>query len=298
MAMQYERHAYFTTEEVADYLRLAERTVYELARTRRIPCARITGKLLFPRHLIDLWAGRQTEFDGQGFHAAPPVVAGSHDPLLEWALRESGSDLALLAGGSEDGLRRLAGEQAVLAGMHIIDGATGDYNVPAIRTMRGLADVVLIEWAKREQGLVLPRGNPRGIRAIEDLAGKGIRIVRRQAGAGTQTLLRHLLARAGLDLDALAVVEAPALTETDLAVAIFDGKADAGLAARAVANRFHLDFIPLHRERFDLALRRRDYFEPPLQNLLRFARSAAFAEQARQLGGYDVGELGRVHYNA
>jgi molybdate-binding protein len=182
--------------------------------------------------------------------------------------------------------------------MHIIDSATGDYNVPAIRTMRGLADVVLIEWAKREQGLVLPRGNPRGIRKIEDLAGKGIRIVRRQAGAGTQTLLRHLLARAGLDLDALAVVEAPALTETDLAVAIFDGKADAGLAARAVANRFHLDFIPLHRERFDLALRRRDYFEPPLQNLLRFARSAAFAEQARNLGGYDVDELGRVHYNA
>jgi len=296
--MQYERHAYFTTEEVADYLRLAERTVYELARTRRIPCARITGKLLFPRHLIDLWAGRQTEFDGQGFHAAPPVVAGSHDPLLEWALRESGSDLALLAGGSEDGLRRLAGEQAVLAGMHIIDSATGDYNVPAIRTMRGLADVVLIEWAKREQGLVLPRGNPRGIQKIEDLAGKGIRIVRRQAGAGTQTLLRHLLARAGLDLDAFAVVEAPALTETDLAVAIFDGKADAGLAARAVANRFHLDFIPLHRERFDLALRRRDYFEPPLQNLLRFARSAAFAEQARNLGGYDIDELGHVHYNA
>ena len=296
--MQYERHAYFTTDEVADYLRLAERTVYELARTRRIPCARITGKLLFPRHLIDLWAGRQTEFDGQGFHESPPVVAGSHDPLLEWALRESGSDLALLAGGSEDGLRRLAGEQAVLAAMHIIDSASGDYNVPAIKTMRGLADVVLVEWAKREQGLVLPRGNPRNIRGVADLAGKGIRIVRRQAGAGTQSLLRHLLARAGLDLDALAVVEAPALTETDLAVAILDEKADAGLAVRAIANRFHLDFIPLHRERFDLAMRRRDYFESPIQNLLKFARSAAFAEQAQKLGGYDIGELGRVHYNA
>jgi putative molybdopterin biosynthesis protein len=296
--MQYERHAYFTTDEVADYLRLAERTIYELARTRRIPCARITGKLLFPRHLIDLWAGRQTDFEGLELERAPPVLAGSHDPLLDWAMRESGSDLALLAGGSEDGLRRLAVKEAVVAAMHIIDSASGTYNVAAIQAMHGLADVVLIEWAKREQGLILPRGNPAGVTGIKDLAAKRLRIMRRQAGAGTQTLLRHLVSREGLDLDTLSMVETPAPTETDLASAIFDGKADCGLAVRAVAGRFHLDFIPLHWERFDLALRRRDYFEAPIQRMLRFARSAGFREHAEELGGYDLGGHGEVIYNS
>ncbi len=296
--MQYEGHAYFTTEEVADYLRLAERTVYELARTRRIPCARITGKLLFPRHLIDLWAGRQTDFEGLELERAPPVLAGSHDPLLEWAMRESSSDLALLAGGSEDGLRRLAGKEAVVAAMHIIDSASGTYNVAAIESMQGLGETVLIEWARREQGLILPRGNPAGVTGIRDLANKRLRIMRRQAGAGTQTLLRHLVSREGLELDALSMVQTSAPTETDLASAIFDGKADCGLAVRAVARRFHLDFIPLHWERFDLAMRRRDYFEPPVQGLLRFAQSEAFRERAKALGGYDLSGHGEVRYNS
>src|SRR5216684_3599651 len=89
----------FNTQEVADYLRLKERTIYELVRTRQIPCSRVTGKLLFPRHLIDLWVTRQLDFAGPELSRAPAVVAGSHDPLLEWAVRMSGSDLALLTGG-------------------------------------------------------------------------------------------------------------------------------------------------------------------------------------------------------
>ena len=295
--MQYERHAYFTTEEVADYLRLAERTVYELARTRRIPCARITGKLLFPRHLVDLWAGRQTEFEGLDLKTPPPVLAGSHDPLLDWAMRESGSDLALLAGGSEDGLIRLAAKEAAVAAMHVIDSATGTYNVAAVQSMRGLADVVLVEWTKREQGLLLPRGNPAGVTGVKDLRTKRLRIMRRQAGAGSQTLLHYLLAREGIDPESLRMVETPAPTETDLAAAIFDGKADCGLAVRAVAKRFHLDFVPLHWERFDLAMRRRDYFEAPVQRLLRFAQTPGYHKHAQELGGYDLGGNGQVMYN-
>src|SRR5579862_3370043 len=105
---------FFNTAEVADYLRLKERTVYELVRTKRIPCSRAAGKLLFPRRMIDEWVTRQAEFAGPELRQAPPVAAGSHDPLLEWSLRESGCELALLAGGSGDGLKRLASDQAVL----------------------------------------------------------------------------------------------------------------------------------------------------------------------------------------
>lgn len=289
---------YLTTQEVADYLRLKERTIYELVRNHQIPCSRITGKLLFPRRLIDLWVARQLDFEGAELSRAPMVVAGSHDPLLEWALRASGSELALLTGGSEDGLARLAADKAIMAGLHILDPRTGEYNLPAVRTTRGLADIVLIEWAAREQGFVLAPGNPHRILAPADLARPGVRVVRRQEGAGGQILLRHVLHQAKLRLDSLAVIEPPALTETEIASAILDGRADVGIAVRAVAHHFRLDFLPLQQERFDLALRRRNYFEPPLQRLLAFARSAEFARQAQALGGYDISATGTVTYNA
>ena len=286
-----------TTAEIADYLRLKERKIYDLVRGQRIPCTRITGKLLFPRRLVDLWVARNTEFAGPELGTPPPVAAGSHDPLLEWALRESGSELAMLAGGSEDGVRRLAAGQAVVAGLHILDPESGAYNVPAVREAARLADLVLVEWAKREQGLVVAAGNPLGLRAIGDLAKPGVRLARRQEGAGAQLLLRHLLAREGLRIEALNVVAPALLTETDLAAAVQDGKADCGFAIRAVAQRFRLDFIALHEERFDLAMRRRDYFEPPLQALFAFAGSEAFRHHAAELGGYDVAQTGRVVYN-
>ncbi|HJU19967.1 MAG TPA: helix-turn-helix transcriptional regulator [Stellaceae bacterium] len=287
-----------TTGEVAAYLRLRERKIYDLVRRERIPCSRVTGKLLFPKHLIDLWVAQNTEFAGPELRAAPPVAAGSHDPLLEWALRQSGSGLAMLAGGSEDGVQRLAAGQAVLAGLHIRDPHSGEYNIAAVRDIGRIADVVLIEWAEREQGLVVAAGNPLGLRRIADLAEARVRVARRQEGAGAHILLHHLLAREGLRIEALNLVTPAMLTETDLAAAVLDGKADCGFAIRAAAQRFRLDFIPLHRERFDLAMRRRDYFEPALQALLAFAASGAFRQYAAELGGYDVARTGRVVYNA
>jgi excisionase family DNA binding protein len=287
-----------TTAEVAAYLRLKERTIYELVRMRRIPCARVSGKWLFPRPLVDLWVAQNVEYAGPLPQSIPPVAAGTHDPLLEWALRESHCDLALLAGGSEDGLRRLAEGKAMLAAIHILDPESGDYNRPAIRSLAGVTDIVLIEWAWREQGLLAAPGNPLGLARIADLASRRPRIARRQEGAGTQTLFRHLVAQADLRYEDLDIVEPPALTQTDLAVAILEGRADCGLGVRAAARRFRLHFIPLHRERVDLAMRRRDYFEPAAQALLAFTRTPAFAAEAAVLGGYDVSATGRVNHNA
>lgn len=285
-----------TTAEVAAYLRLKQRKIYELVRAKRIPCSRVTGKLLFPKQAIDAWVSRHTEFAAGGSQAAPPIVAGSHDPLLEWALRESGCELAMLTGGSEDGLKRLAAGQAVAAGIHIVDFATGDYNVPALRGDGAFADVVLIEWAQRQQGLVIAAGHHR-VAGIADVIKKRLRVIARQEGAGAQSLLRYLLQRERLVYEKLTLVPAPALTETDLAAAVHDGKADCGIAIEAVARRFRLGFIPLQIERFDLAMRRRDYFEPSIQRLLGFARSAACVARAAELGGYDISKCGRVTLN-
>lgn len=291
-----------STKEVAEYLRVKERKVYELVRDGRIPCAKVTGKYLFPKHLIDLWLAQSTEVPGgvelaSARPAAPPVVAGSHDPLLEWALRESRCGLALMAGGSLDGLKRLYAAEAQLSGMHVLDAASGSYNIPLLKSALPSLNVVALEWAWREQGLVLASGNPRAIKGLGDLVARGVTVVERQPESGSQILFLHLLEAAKIEAAALHRLAKPALSESDLALAIAERKADAGLAIRAVARQYGLDFLPLARERYDLVMRRRDYFEPPAQALLAFTRSERFRTRAEEMGGYDIARLGSVVYN-
>lgn len=284
-----------TTREVADYLRIKERKVYDLVKARRIPCTRVTGKWLFPRRSIDAWLAEGARGETPS-PAPPPIVAGSHDPLLEWCLAEAGTGLALLPGGSTDGLERLAAGEAVISGLHLRAAETGDYNVAALHESLAGLDVVAVEWAWREQGIVVAPGNPKGITGIGDL--RGLRVAHRQPGAGSQVLLEQLLAAAGVALTDLDVLPEPAPSETELAMAVLEGVADAGLAVASAAHRLKLGFVPLQRERYDLVMRRRDYFEPPFQTLLAFARTPAFTARATALGGYDCTGLGTITYNA
>jgi excisionase family DNA binding protein len=284
--------------EVAQYLNIKERKVYDLVRLGRIPCSRVTGKWLFPQDLVDRWVAGGVASGRPGPPSAPPpVVGGSHDPLLEWSLRESSCGLALMSGGSLDGLRRMAGGEVMVCGLHVLDATSGAYNVPAVQEALGRLDVVLIEWAWRTQGLVVAPGNPLAVGRLADLADGRARFIAREAAAGTHVLLEHLLAQAGLERTALRRADRVARSQTDVGLAILEGDADVGLAVEAVAHQLRLDFLPLQRERYDLVLRRRDYFEPPFQALLAFARGPAFAQRTVQLGGYDVGGLGRVHFN-
>jgi excisionase family DNA binding protein len=284
------------TREVAEYLRIKERKVYDLVRAKKIPCSRVTGKWLFPRALIDAWVARASDGADKLEHVPPALLAGSHDPLLEWAVRESRCGLAIRPGASRDGLALLAAGDAVAAGVHLIE-SDGSYNLAAVAAAMPARDFVVLEWAKREQGLVVAAGNPLGLAGIADLRGRKIRLVPRQEEAGSQALLLHLLGKAGIKASGLNLVP-PALNESDLALAVAEGRADAGLAIRAVAQQFKLGFVPLHTERFDLVVRRRDYFEPPLQKLVTLTRMPAFRERANALGGYDVGATGRVALNA
>ena len=286
-----------TTREVAAYLRIKERKVYELVKGDAIPCTRVTGKWLFPRDLIDLWVNRDAERSGAPA-APPPVIAGSHDPLLEWCVNQAGCGLAMLPGGSLDGLDRLAAGEAAICGLHVLDSASGEYNLPLLRERLAGLGVVAVEWARRDQGLVVAEGNPLGLRSIADLRHRAARIIPRQPGAGSQILFEHLCAEAGIDLSDLDIELEPARNETEAAMAILEGKADAALAVAAAAHRLKLGFVPLVRERYDLAMRRRDYFEPPFQKLLATARGPAFATRAAELGGYDISGLGTIVYNS
>jgi len=292
---------FLTTKEVAALLRIKERKVYELVAENAIPVSRVTGKLIFPRELVEAWVRRRVDFAGgvESLAQRPAVIAGSHDPLLDWALRESGSELATFFDGSLDGLARLAAGKAVGAGLHVYEpdpeGGGGDWNLEALRQAAPGQPLVLIAWAWRTQGLVLPPGNPKGIAGLTDLA--GLTLVPRQQGAGSTLLLGHLLDHAGMELSALTLLQPPARNEADVALAVAEGKADAGFAVETVARQHRLDFLPLFRERYDLLLWRRDVFEPPLQRLLGFCRSEAFAKRTAELGGYDLSDHGEVRYN-
>ncbi|HEX3098646.1 MAG TPA: helix-turn-helix transcriptional regulator [Usitatibacter sp.] len=288
--------ALLNVRELAGWLRLKERKVYDLVSRGEIPHTRVGAKILFTPAEVERWlAGRAA---GAGARpAAPPTIAGSHDPLLEWAVRESRCGLALLTQGSRDGLERLAAGEACAALLHLPHADLGDFNrEPADAMLRG-HDVALVEWARREQGLLVARGNPKKLAAVGHLARRGVRVVLRQPGSGSRELLERLLERERVKPASLAAARETASTESDLASAIAAGEADAGFGARAAARLFNLDFVPLAVERLDLAVSRPRWFDSPLQALWRFARSRRFAAHAQSLTGYDLAHAGEVTWN-
>ena len=285
------------TREVAAYLRLKQRRIYDLVRQRAIPHVRATGKLLFPRAQVDAWIAGKREVPSPK-SVRPPIIAGSHDPLLEWAARESRCGLALLTTGSRAGVLALAAGGATAAVTHWLDDATGEYNIPLVREALPNADIVMLEWARRVQGFLVREGNPHRIRKVSDLARKRLRIASRQQEAGSHHLFLHLLARNGIAPETLDWVPRAAHAETELAATIRHGDADVGLGIEAAARANGLGFIPLTVERLDIVTFKRDAFEPALQTLFNWTRSREFTARAEELGGYDVAHTGRVVLNA
>jgi putative molybdopterin biosynthesis protein len=289
----------FTTAEAAAYLRLKERKIYEMVAEGTVPCTKITGRWLFPKAELDHWlASSISRPDGVTRPDAAPIVSGSHDPLLEWALRESGSGLATLALGSEAGFARFCAGETIAAAIHLhaVDDVNADANIAALQDRNDLQDAVTIAFCRREEGFLLSNGNPLKLRSIDDVSKNRARIAMRPKGAGAQLLLLALLHHAKLSLDDLAAVTPVCPTGPDIAQAIRAGRADTGIATRAVANGSGLDFIPIAWEPFDLVMRQRDYFHPPLQAVLKFLHSQELATRARELGGYDLGTTGSVRF--
>jgi excisionase family DNA binding protein len=287
-----------TTAEAAQYLRLKERKLYELVADRQIPCTKVTGKWLFSRTDLDRWllAG-MVRPPGALPAEPPPIVGGSHDPLLQWALSESRAGLAMLPEGSMAGYRRFLNGELIAAGLHFhdLDNPETDANVETLGAEPALHDAVLIEFAAREQGLIVAADNPLQLTSLREAAERGLRAAQRPEGAGAQQLLLALLHKDGLRLDDLRTTHV-APTGTDIAQAVRADHADFGVATRAVATAAGLEFIPLCIEHFDLLMRQRDYFHRPLQALLALFGDPRFAARARDLGGLDVSRAGRVRW--
>ena len=292
---------FLTTSEAADYVRLGERKLYELVTSGEIPCSKVTGKWLFPRQELDLWVLSGLSRPA-GMIAAdpPPIVGGSQDDLLEWTLRESGSGLASLTEGTARGVERLQRGEVIAAAVHFHsdDVAAEDANIAAIRAMPGLHDAVLVGMVRREQGLLVPPGNPKQLHSLADVLASGAQMAVRQPGAGAQMLLEVLLTRAGAAPKDLRRLEPPCLTGPDLAAAIRAGRADCGIATRAAAKSAGLDFVPLLWENFDLVMRQRSYFRPSMQALIGFLGDQRLKQRAAELTGYDAAPAGQIRFAA
>jgi excisionase family DNA binding protein len=287
-----------TIAEAAEYLRLKERKLYEMVAEGAIPCTKVTGRWLFPKADLDRWlASTMQHPPGMPRAEPPPIVGGSHDPLLEWALRESGSKLATLPEGSEAGFARFTAGEVLAAAIHLhaLDDPHADANLATMQARSDVQDVVMIGFCRREQGFLVAPGNPLKIANIADVVAKKAKLTQRPKGAGAQLLLLSMLRQAKVAADALP--GGPMCpTGPDVAQAIRSGRADAGIATRSVANAAGLDFVPILWEPFDLVMRQRDYFREPLQALMRFLRSDAFRTRANELGGFDVSGAGDVRF--
>ena len=279
---------YLTTREVAGLLRVKERKVYDLAAQGAIPHRRVTGKLLFPSAEILAWIEGASDSVPR---ERPAVLTGSHDPLLDWAVRESGSGLATLFNGSVDGLKRFAEGRAALAGVHIPE--PGGWNIRTAEA-KGVRACVLIAWAIRARGLILSHQVQGDVRQVADL--KGRRVALRQPGAGGATVFDDMMVNAGLTAKDLIAAKGLARTESDAAAAVAAGEADAAMGIEAMARQFHLPFLPLVEERFDLLIDRRAYFTEPVQTLLAFARDESLRRKAASMGGYRLTEFGTVRW--
>jgi len=303
-------------EQIADQLKLA-RDSGSLAPGDKLPSVRdLAAQLGLNRNTVarayqllrerGVLSGRT----GQGTRIAAPAppepgaeallhFQGSHDfalDLLARRLRASipGTRLLRAPVGSTAGLLALGRGEAQLAGLHLLDRATGEYNRPALRRLLPGANIRLVTLAEREQGLIVQRGNPLGLRDVADLARPEVRYAARQPGSGTRLLLEHLLGLRGLSPTNLTQPSAALDTHLAVAAAVAGGRADAGLGLRAAARALDLDFIPLATERYDIAFRRADEGSDWLAALLEALASSALRAEIERLAGYDTTYTGWI----
>ncbi len=263
---------------------------------------RADGLVLIPRFSEGVNIGDEVEVE----LLRPPeeiertlLAIGSHDLALDLmaqflAEREPPRRLVSANAGSLGGLIALRRREAHLAGTHLLDPESGEYNVPYVRRYLPGEDVVLVTLTRREQGLIVRRGNPKGIASVEDLTRPDVTYVNRQRGAGTRVLLDYLLAQAGIEAPAIRGYEREEVTHLAVAVAVATGLADCGMGVRAAAVALGLDFVPVAWERYELAIPRRFWESALLSPLRAVLADARFREAVAAMPGYDPAEMGQV----
>ena len=225
------------------------------------------------------------------------VLAGC-DPatglLSRMVEKISGVEIVSAAASSKLALTWLAEGKVHIAGSHLEDPKTGEFNLPFLRKHFAKEDFSVVTFARWEEGLVIAFGNPKSVRKIEDLARKNIRFVNREPGSGSRGLLDKLLEKAGMDAQKVQGYDRIAFGHLAAAYCVVSGDADACLATRSAAQTFGLDFIPLRSERYDLVMRKRTADLPAVKAFLDVLQRATLRRKLEVLAGYDTSETGTL----
>jgi putative molybdopterin biosynthesis protein len=227
------------------------------------------------------------------------VIVGSHDNTLDVLadqLRAGDGALTLSSShvGSMGGLMAVKRGVCHLAGAHLLDTQTGDYNLSYVKRYLPDTPVRLVNLVMREQGLIIPRGNPKGIKGIEDLGRDDIVFMNRQGGSGTRILLDYRLGQIGLSPDRINGYTSEEFTHMNVAVAVLSGTADAGLGIFAAAKALNLDFIPVVTEQYDLIIPEAHFESDNIQVLLETIHTEGFKRRVEALGGYGTAKTGAI----
>ncbi len=295
-----------STREVAEYLGVNEKMVYSLVSAKGLPASKVTGKWVFPLHLVDEWMEANTlnypsrALDKASGHPRVIVLAGSNDILLEKTIglfnRSFQDHLAVFANlGSMGGLRALRRDLCHIASSHLLQENEADYNFEfANREFNQVP--VMVNFCRREQGFLLRSGNPKKVQSIADIKKPGIRLINRSVETGTRHLFDREAKKAGIDPETIEGYQNEANSHMEVGLEIKSGRADIGLGIRTVAGLLGLDFIPLRWERYDLMIAKDRFFDKPVQYFLGIMQEAEFREIASSLEGYDVSTAGKIIY--
>ena len=282
------------TKEIAAYLKINEKKVYQLIQEGSIPCTRAVGKWLFPLDQINRWLEEQTEL------AKSILIAGSDDPLLG-SLMEEFNQLHFpkqlifhAAVGSQRGLMALAEGKAQVAGVHLFHPPTGEYNLPYVEKHLTGKKYIVINLAYRRQGLLVQAGNPHNIRKLSDLNRNNLKFINRNPGSGTRYLLDYLLEKERLVPDRIDGYKIERVTHLETGLEVLKGNADAGMGIEYVAHLLNLDFVPLIEERFDLVAMKESFSAPPLSNFFAFLEPERLTLKTATFKGYDFRSCGTV----
>ena len=292
-----------STKEVAGFLNVNEKMVYTLVAEKGLPATKITGKWVFPKHLVEQWIEANTVNYPKATHLNPDydkllIITGSNDLLLNETIsffNKQNPDYFAVFGnlGSMGGLKMLRQKLCHIAASHLLQEDEQDYNFAFARSELDSVPAV-VNFSRREQGVLLAKGNPKKIKSISDLGKKGIRIINRPTGTGTRLLLDHELHKAKINPDKLEGYQNEKSSHLDVGLQILSGKADAAPGIRIVAYLLGLDFLPLRWERFDLLIPKERFFDKPIQLFLGLLPEKSFKNLYPPGCGYDLASTGKV----
>ncbi len=295
----------FSTKEVAEFLKINEKMVYTLVSEKGLPATKVTGKWLFPRHLVEQWIEAHTINYPAKVAFLPNyqgllIITGSNDILLDMTISLYNTlhddHLAVFANlGSMGGLKALRQHRCHIATSHLLQENEAEYNFDfASKELDKMPAVV--NFCRREQGILIRKDNPKNISCVVDLARSGIKIVNRTLGTGTRLLLDYELRKANIRAEKINGYHHEVHRHLDVGLEILSSRADAGLGIRAVASLLDIGFIPLRWERYDLLISKERFFDEGIQRFLGLLHEDDFRQLVDESFGYDLQLSGKMVY--